>query len=872
MKYFFLLIAVVVAFLPRIALSYPSEEVVWTAGSGPPFSIGVSATLSGFLLDGDDRLIMSYGEVIELVDLGTFAAEPTQPLPFSVDDNTDGIVMGIGLASAQSQLVISQDDGDVLFLNLSDVTAKPAILTITAGNKLGPVAIDSNGRYAYVADNTARTIQVIDITTQTVLSSVALTIPGVTTFNVTDAAFASSTGEAYFSTDAGAVFYIASGGTSATLIDIGVSVTPRLNLTAIAAFPSGSKLYVADATTPTVVKIDPALHSKSGSSIDITPNSAPTDIVITDVENPLGSYAYVAGGKGVTVINTASDLVFDLGTDPHKDREPMAMSSQAYVMAASSKTDGMVYAGFSTGGLGVISERPFAAVTSITYKDGAIVLNKGGYFTMKFIATNAGTYEVRSGGNVDASGTVLVDSTGAKSGTFSAADTEVSAQFNYSDNSSAFLEGLNYIWIFVTDSIGRGRRATTITVDTPPPNVVARSTGFGNGRVYINFDRLTVNDMASYNLYADTDPALVLTKTEVSASVSQPASGSEVAGEVGGLSNGTTYYLAVEGVDANGNKSEARTGTLADGSVASAVPELTSGPVGFSGEKGCEMAGQNKFSLLSSLALFPFLIVVIWRLRSRAKIDKSGVIPAWGRRESRANIVSVMLFLLSVIYSSVSFATESTTSIENNTAVEERNVPSTPSVVSQGKGEPWWSMEVKTGFWMPKSSALHGFFSNCCNMVTRIQGGFLAHRRYGAELGVGFFYKTGNALAAGSGTQSQDRYKFMLIPIELSFAWRADYFDWRYLVPYLKTGFDGWVFRESVAGSSTKGIKFGVHGVGGVQVNIGIIDAVDRAFDDIGIDEFFLTLETQYQWINNFGAKGLDLTGPIFSAGLLFEF
>jgi hypothetical protein len=184
-----------------------------------------------------------------------------------------------------------------------------------------------------------------------------------------------------------------------------------------------------------------------------------------------------------------------------------------------------------------------------------------------------------------------------------------------------------------------------------------------------------------------------------------------------------------------------------------------------------------------------------------------------------------------------------------------------------------WSMEVKTGFWLPGSGTVEQFFGKCCNMISQIEGGLLFKGRYGVEQSVGFFYKDARAVGVNSGAASQDRFNFILIPMATSFLWRADYFDWRYLVPFARMGLDYIFFREGDRGSSTKGIKFGLHGGGGVALNIGAIGDVNDSFDsDFGINDLFLTLETRYQWANNFGGRGLNLSGWVHSAGLLFEF
>jgi hypothetical protein len=186
-----------------------------------------------------------------------------------------------------------------------------------------------------------------------------------------------------------------------------------------------------------------------------------------------------------------------------------------------------------------------------------------------------------------------------------------------------------------------------------------------------------------------------------------------------------------------------------------------------------------------------------------------------------------------------------------------------------------WEVELKTGFWMPQNSVLNQVFTPCCNMITRLQGGFLYKGRYGIGGGVGFLYKTANALGTGAheGEQSSDRFSFILIPFETNFTFRAQFPQIKYVIPYARAGLDYVYFREGIHGSSTKGFKYGMHGTGGVQIDIGsIADVAFSSDEDFGINDFYLTLEGQYQWINNFGGGGLDLSGPVCSIGLLFEF
>lgn len=184
-----------------------------------------------------------------------------------------------------------------------------------------------------------------------------------------------------------------------------------------------------------------------------------------------------------------------------------------------------------------------------------------------------------------------------------------------------------------------------------------------------------------------------------------------------------------------------------------------------------------------------------------------------------------------------------------------------------------WSLELKTGFWLPQNAVLKDFFTNCCNMISGLEGGLLLRRRYGVYQSVAFMYKTAQALGVLSGLPSSDRFNFLLIPMNTSFVWRADYFDWRYLVPFARAGIDYVFYREGDVGGSTKGVKFGIDGGGGVALNIGLLGDANMAMDsELGVNDLFMTFEARYQWINNFGGKGIDLSGGLYSVGLLFEF
>lgn len=828
-------IAFLCAGLPRDARAYPDAEVTGTAAGFPPFDLGVSSTFSGFLLTSDRRLVVSYGQALGLGDAGHFALEATQPPALTDDDDNDGTLAGIGYSPSRNEIVAPQTDGDIVFFDLDDLSATPPSMTVAADSELGPVAIDDDTDTAYVADNTARRIHIVDLNNRTFRSTGELG----ESFSFTDAVFVDETNEAYFATDVGTVFYMSAGGTAATSFDVAAGA----DLAALDANTDGTAIYIAEsaANDPKVYRVRTATHSLVN-TMTLEYNSELSDIEIAGISGR-SPYAYVAGASGVSVIDTGSDDVLDFDSSEVGD-QPIATSYTAQMLAASGADDGYVYIGYATGDMGVLTSNPFVAISSLSYSGGDDSLGQGESFTVTFSSDMDGTYEIRSGGSVSAGGNLLTDDAGETSGSITAG-TDTSVTVNYDDNSSSFDEGVNDLWVFQTTGGERGRYATTLTVDTPPPNVVINSTGFGSGRIYIDFDRIDVADMSSYNIYIDADEDAVLAMEDATASVAQAGSGTTQTAEVGGLVNGTTYFIAMEAVDAGGNASETRTNTFADGTPASGMPQRTVGPVELTGEGGCGLAAGIEGDWTSALFFIASIVLLL------------------GFRGKKTRGAAAALIFLTILLAAGRAGA-------GMAGVEERAVT---AVDGYQPSPQWWSVEVKTGFWMPKNSVLDRFFTPCCNMITRVQGGLLIHRRYGFEMGAGVLYKTARALGADTGDVSQDRFSLLLIPLDLSFAWRMDYTDWRYFLPYVKTGTDYVIFRQGLQGASTTGGKFGMHGVFGFQFNIGeIADANHILDEDFGINDLFLTLEAEYRWIDNFGGTGLDLSGQLYSIGLLFEF
>ena len=488
-------------------------------------------------------------------------------------------------------------------------------------------------------------------------------------------------------------------------------------------------------------------------------------------------------------------------------------------------------------------------------------MKTGGSFTISFTSDKDGEYEVRGGGGLDGDGTLLIATGGEGSGT-ATADEEISLTFAYDDNDSAIDEGTNLVYVFVTDADDlTGHMAEEVTVDTPPAAITINGTGFGDERLYVNFDRLTAADIDYYNLYADVDYATVQTKTNKAATVDQPEEGDSVTGTISELENGITYYVAVEAVDTNGNVG-IRSYKFTDGSAAVGMPQATIGPSALMGESGgCSL---NRAARPSGIALLIVIIVplvfilqlpFILSLLASLKLRRSGSKDEQKLKRVRSSTGSeracwiICLFVI-LLFSSSLYASG-----------EKKGEKPPPT---------WWAGEFRTGFWLPSNGEMDPFFSKCCNLVFSLSGGLLYDGKYGAEFFAGFMTKNGHGIGATTQEKSNDKFNLTTIPMETNLVWRANYFRNQPVVPYTKAGVDYVYFRENMVGHVVQGLKTGLHAAGGLQVIMNWLDSDAGA--GTGGEDYYLTLEARYGWINSFGKEGLDFSGFVYSAGIMFEF
>ncbi len=796
----------------------------------------LSSAATSFIRQDDQYLLLSFGSEIFRVDTETWSLSDDQ-VPALIDNSDSGgddLTGSIsGLAIRGSTLFAAQTDGDLLTIDLDAITEAPTTVSVVDG-ALGAIVADPDSAddQLYIADETNNTIRVYDISEETSTSAVSLmdslnavVSPRALVF----VPFTSVADKIFVTTDRGLVFAFNEGGGVATRITLSASSD---TLPAAAATPDGDFLLVVDSTDSTVHVIDIASDEEvdmdpltlGTNPIELTLNDALAGISVMEVSNPSDIYAFVSGSSGISVmdlnipISGVSDATLDLNSDGDEDA-PLSTASSPSLLVSSSTEQAILYAMNGDATLSVISENPFVTIGSTSLAGASF--SSGDSFTITFQSDETGAYRVLVGGGLDEDGTEVA------SGTVTTADADVTTDaIDY--DSTLFDEGDNRIFIFVTDADDNvGHDAIDITVDTPPPAVEILSTNFGNQKVYLTLTRLTETDMDHYNVYAGTTAIEVAAAVTPVGTLDQTASGTRIQATVSGLTNGVTYFLGVEGVDAAGNIG-VRTLTLPDGTAAFATPQETVGLAGAMGEAGCALNSNSSRSGRDILVLIAgFVLLFAMRLKPRSAVR---------------GVFILILILFSF------------------------------SAQAKEKTSQWSSLEFKGGIWMPMNTTTRNFLGTVSPMG-QMDFGFLYHSRYGVEAGAGYVSAGGNAVGVISGAVSGDTFSFRIIPISNSFTFRADFKEDQLLVPYVKAGPDYVIFRENVGGVVTKGVKYGLHAALGLQILLdGIEDLSETMEEDIGVNDVYFVLEGRYGWINNFSGSGMDLSHVTVSGGFLFEF
>lgn len=881
-KYLFLFLAM---FLPSFVLAAPTTEKTPTS-EATPLDILSSQPEKIFLTQfgdyKDEYLFVVSSSSISIIDTTTWAAYPTEIENFSTS------VVDVGFLTNGTSLIVALSNGDLAQIELDDestfVTGQSTDSTdstdstteettddrvIDTSSKMtsagiSDMVIDPDNDVAYMVNSsgyyfeynfTTKKLTELELTSSDTTDTTDTTDTSLN-YSPTDMLFAkSSAGDKILvSTDENTLIEISPGSGSYTEItnsSSAVENTPtftQMALTpdedyALIIDSANDVLWVFSFKTGSFVDQQSSGTSLDPIEIDSDKNSAFTDLAIyTDDDETV---AYVSGTSGLTMID-ASDMgsassstkVVDADSATDGADDPVAISATPGPLATSS--DGYIYCANGDATVSIITDNPFISISLINPSSVNATTSS---FAITFQSDAAGTYSVRI--NSDPSGTEGTELISSTSLTDVDTDTTTSSIDINSFSRSIFNEGSNKVFIFLTDANNiTGRSAVLLTVDRPPLALTITGTGFGNQKAYLTFVPSDDDDIDTYQLYAEpaesqTSPSCPGSLTfDSSATISgtlEPTSctTSSCTGIISNLTNNKSYCLAARAVDNSG-----QSGDLSSYSIA-ITPEQTVGPAGYLGETGCSLnlaskKNQKTFFIPSITGLGFFLLALIF---TSPRIFQ--------KRIKKTSFILPLLIVLT--WATPSFAQE--------------------------KSPQSWTAEPKISLWIPTDSGAKTFFSPCCNLGGEFEFGYLLKDRYNFTVTVGFAYHTGSAVGVTSGSASADTYSLMMFPVRLDFIYRFDLKSEQLFLPYLRSGLDTVIFRETSGGSSLNSYKFGLHAGAGVGILLDRIENLSSDMEnDMGINDVYLVLEGRYAFINSFKSTGLDLSGFYPYLGVLFEF
>ena len=178
------------------------------------------------------------------------------------------------------------------------------------------------------------------------------------------------------------------------------------------------------------------------------------------------------------------------------------------------------------------------------------------------------------------------------------------------------------------------------------------------------------------------------------------------------------------------------------------------------------------------------------------------------------------------------------------------------------------SVTLEAERWLPQAEAWSTIYPEAAWRPSIGVGAFIG-RQFNPSISSGLIYVRGQAVGSVTGTPSEDQTTMLIVPVEASLLYRFDY-SWDQIVqPFIGVGADAYPWREVAPSTITSGIKWGVHGTGGILMRLNFMETSSGWAPLTGVTpvDAGLTLAGSYAWVNSFGRDGLDLSGIRITLG-----
>lgn len=557
------------------------------------------------------------------------------------------------------------------------------------------------------------------------------------------------------------------------------------------AYTSGT-VYLADSGGSVI------LYQPSAGELSIS-----LDDIATEVNGVVGGEDFMLVATDVSVLQYA----FSNGTPAGQEGEIPDVAGVGEMVAT-----GSYVLGATGAGVAVLTDVPWISAVSLSEP-----LAAAGYdVVVNFTSDMDGTYRVSRGTEELTTGSVT-------------AGTPTSATIHVD---SGFVEGTNRLYITVTTGSLEGVAGVDLEVNNPPAGIDLHAGDVlpGNQSIHVFTGTLDEEDLAYVDVYLSTQGFSTFTGTEggppyvgpdgKTNPISKPGTvGVTDEVIVSGLTNGTTYYVAVRPRDSSGLE-----GSMSD--VFTVTPDDT--------YTIAEMKGDNSGFCGVATARAGWVGVF------------AGLLLARRRRGLGA------LMLAACVLPGVAHARSS-----------ER---------------PTWDVEVRYGPFISQAEPYITDSFGTGNTLLRLEYGW-SSQFLEADLGVGLYRDTGFLFMA-DGTLSGDATIFTNVPVDLSLSARLKFWDNQPVIPYGRIGgtYSLWVqdWHEDPTDTeyeSRAGGKFGWHWGGGVLLLLDWLDekAASELQVSTGIDDTYLAVEYRDARMMH-GDSESDLSETDLTIGLKFDF
>jgi len=340
---------------------------------------------------------------------------------------------------------------------------------------------------------------------------------------------------------------------------------------------------------------------------------------------------------------------------------------------------------------------------------------------------------------------------------------------------------------------------------------------------------------------------------------------------VKGLSNGTTYQVAVVSIGSDGTSSVA-----SDSAQGTPAPTLGFDDIykeaGGTGAAGCALAGGTSPPGGCGLVLIISVLLLCRRRRLAAR---------------SAGIMAALALFASECEARGAFPEDGDLSSPRlGLALSGDEPPARESTRA-------WNLELRFGPYYPDTDTEFADRGQAARPFAEVFGTHnklmfgleidhhLSHRGGTWAMGVGASYYSASAasLAADQTTRTGDQTSLRLIPLTVLAVYRADLLRTRFgwpLIPYAKLGLGCglWWLSDTSKNSATAGATFGWNAAAGVSLDLAFIDPeAIRTMDlETGVNQFAIFFEVAHEALDGFGSSSVLRVGDTtWVGGLMIE-